>query len=89
MDHRHCLSSLGLAGATLVRVESKEELRQLEFANTKSDGASSKGSGAAVSAIGFLCGRSCWDPLQSSLLGSVMGSSVMRAVRVHSIHERC
>lgn len=35
---------------------------------------------AVVIAIGFLSGKSCWGPLWSCLLGSVMGSSGMKAV---------
>lgn len=56
-----------LSRVVLTGVESKEELRQQESANTKGYGAfsseSCKESAAAVLIVGFLSSRSCWDPL--------------------------
>lgn len=78
LDPRLRLSRVVLTGVALGRVENKEELRHLESANIKSYGAISngrhQGSAAAVLAVG-LSNRS-WDSLQSSLLGSLTGSSV-------------
>lgn len=78
LDPRLRLSRVVLTGVALGRVENKEELRQLESANIKSYGAISRGShqgsAAAVLAVGLLSNRS-WDLLQSSLLGSLTGSS--------------
>lgn len=93
LDPRPRLSTVVLTGVAVVRVESKEALRQLESANTKSYEAisseSCKGSTAAVFTVGLVSSRSCWDLLQSSLLGSLMGSSAMKAAGVHRIHECC
>lgn len=93
LDPRPRLFTVVLTGVALVRVESKEALGQLESANTKSYGTisseSCKGSTAAVFAVGLLRSRSFRESLPSSLLGSLMGSSAMKAAGVHSIHECC
>lgn len=71
----------------------REEFQQLESVNAKTCGAFSgeswRGSASAVLAVGFLSGKNCWDPLQSSLLGSLSRCPVMKAVGVHSIHKGC
>lgn len=81
------MSTAVLARMTLMRVGGREGLRQLESVNTKSCGAFSRGSAAAMLAVGFLSSKSSWVQPQSSLLRSLMGSSVMKAVEVHSIHK--
>lgn len=80
-----------LAGAARER-ESREQFKQLVSLNTRYCGAlSSRNCRRSVWAVlvGFLSGESCWRPLQSSLLESVMKSSVMRAVGFHNVCKGC
>lgn len=92
-----CTATEGRAGCCLFNAPEmgREVLRALASVNANSCRVKKlgekiwRGSVAALLATGFFKGERCWGPLCSSLLGSMMRSSVMKAERVCCIYKGC